>query len=182
LFCPTVLEDVAFGPLNLGRRREEAVAIAERTLAFLGLAGFADRVTYKLSGGEKRLVSLAAVLAMDPEVLLLDEPTNGLDTQAHARLLEVLAGLPQAMVIVSHDDRLILRLATRGVILAAGRLDEAAIHVHPHTHRHSHPHLHVHDPGGGGGHEDSVHELTHGHGPDSAEVPADASASDLRRG
>ena len=64
LFSPTVLEDVAFGPLNLGKSREEAVEVASNTLAFLGLKGFEDRVTYKLSGGEKRLVSLATVLAM----------------------------------------------------------------------------------------------------------------------
>ncbi len=66
LFSPTVLEDVAFGPLNLGKSQEEAKTIALRTLQSLGLAGFEDRITYKLSGGEKRLVSLATVLAMEP--------------------------------------------------------------------------------------------------------------------
>ena len=72
LFCPTVLEDVAFGPLNQGKSPEEAIQIARETMEGLGLAGFEDRVTYKLSGGEKKLVSLATVLAMQPRLLLLD--------------------------------------------------------------------------------------------------------------
>ena len=80
LFCPTVLDDVAFGPLNQGASRKAAVEKAKNVLASLGLKGFEDRVTHRLSGGQKRLVALAAVLAMSPEVLLLDEPTSGLDT------------------------------------------------------------------------------------------------------
>ena len=71
LFCPTVLEDVAFGPLNQGRSVKEAKAIACEVLGQLGLSGFEERVTYKLSGGEKRLVALATILAMKPEILLL---------------------------------------------------------------------------------------------------------------
>jgi cobalt/nickel transport system ATP-binding protein len=122
LFCPTVAEDVAFGPLNLGKSRAEAREIVARTLDQLGLGGLADRVTHKLSGGEKRLVTLATVLAMDPEVLLLDEPTNALDEEAAARLVAVLSGLPQAMVIVSHDRAFRSRLATRVATLANGRL------------------------------------------------------------
>ncbi len=125
LFCPTVAEDVAFGPLNLGRSAAEARTVASRTLAVLGLSGFEERVTHKLSGGEKRLVSLATVLAMDPDVLLLDEPTNALDAEAEARVLDVLAGLPQAMVLVSHDHRVRARLATRQVHLRAGRIENA---------------------------------------------------------
>ncbi|KZZ62591.1 energy-coupling factor ABC transporter ATP-binding protein, partial [Oleiphilus sp. HI0128] len=71
LFCPTVLEDVAFGPLNLGKTRERAFEKAKQTLRSLGMAGFEKRVAHQLSGGEKRLVALASVLAMEPEVLLL---------------------------------------------------------------------------------------------------------------
>ena len=66
LFSPTVLEDVAFGPLNLGKTKQEALDISRRTLSFLGLSGFENRITFKLSGGEKRLVSLATILAMEP--------------------------------------------------------------------------------------------------------------------
>jgi cobalt/nickel transport system ATP-binding protein len=150
LFCPTVLEDVAFGPLNLGMNRDEALNLAQQTLTDLGLGAFADRVTHKLSGGEKRLVSLATVLAMRPRVLLLDEPSNGLDEPTLQRLLGYLESLPQAMVLVSHDARLIERLANRAVLLQAGRLTEALLHRHPHAHAHSH--LHAHLPGHEGEH------------------------------
>ncbi len=103
LFSPTVIEDVAFGPLNLGKSREEAIRIAIKTLSSLGLTGYEDRITYKLSGGEKRLVSLATVLAMNPEVLLLDEPTSGLDKRNEKRIIEILSHLPQSMIVVSHE-------------------------------------------------------------------------------
>ena len=124
LFCPTVAEDVAFGPLNLGKKPDEAMKIVERTLAALDLSGFEDRITHKLSGGEKRLVTLATVLAMEPDVLLLDEPTNALDERAHQRLVEILLALPQAMVIVSHDRQFRERLATREVALDGGLIDD----------------------------------------------------------
>jgi cobalt/nickel transport system ATP-binding protein len=150
LFCPTVLEDVAFGPLNLGMTRDAALQRALSTLAELGLETFADRVTHKLSGGEKRLVSLATVLAMRPEVLLLDEPSNGLDEATLQRLLDYLEHLPQAMVLVSHDARLIERLANRAVLLQDGRLTDALLHRHPHAHAHTH--LHAHLPGHEGEH------------------------------
>ncbi|MGE5516883.1 MAG: energy-coupling factor ABC transporter ATP-binding protein [Bacteroidota bacterium] len=124
LFCPTVAEDVAFGPLNLGKRPAEARAIVTETLSMLGLDGFEDRITHKLSGGQKRLVALATVLAMRPDVLLLDEPTNALDEVTEARLTDILLGLPQAMVIISHDNAFLDRIATRRVRLHQGRLAE----------------------------------------------------------
>jgi cobalt/nickel transport system ATP-binding protein len=103
LFCPTVLEDVAFGPLNLGKPPAEAIGIARETMARLGLSGFDDRVTYKLSGGEKKLVSLATVLAMEPQLLLLDEPTAGLDEKTKDRLIHILQHLDIGYMIVSHE-------------------------------------------------------------------------------
>lgn len=103
LFCPTVLDDVAFGPLNLGLTPDQARERALLTLKELGLAGFEDRLTHRLSGGEKKLISLAAVLAMQPEALLLDEPTNGLDPESRDRIAEVLRGLPTARIVISHD-------------------------------------------------------------------------------
>jgi cobalt/nickel transport system ATP-binding protein len=149
LFCPTVLEDVAFGPLNLGRPPEQARADAEGALGALHLRHLAERVPHRLSAGEKRLVALATVLAMRPEVLLLDEPSNGLDTDARARLLEHLDSLAetraQTMLVVSHDRALLERLANRAVALSDGRLTPATLHSHPHTHRHTH--LHIHAPG-----------------------------------
>lgn len=124
LFCPTVLEDVAFGPLNLGKSRTEALKIAEETLASLGMAGFEHRITHQLSGGEKRMITLACVLAMEPDVLLLDEPSNALDTKARQRLIDTLLKLPQAMIIISHDRDLVTELATRELCLEDGKLFE----------------------------------------------------------
>jgi cobalt/nickel transport system ATP-binding protein len=103
LFCPTVMEDVAFGPLNQGKPPAAAMGIARDTMARLGLTGFEDRVTYKLSGGEKKLVALATVLAMQPRLLLLDEPTTGLDEATRHRLIHILQGLDIAYMIVSHE-------------------------------------------------------------------------------
>ncbi len=122
LFSPTVLEDVAFGPLNLGMKPPDAMAVASSTLDAVGLAGFEDRITYKLSGGEKRLVSIATVLAMNPEVLLLDEPVNGLDKRSAERIESVLDSLPTAMVIVSHTEAFINSLAGRVMRLEEGRV------------------------------------------------------------
>lgn len=122
LFCPTVLEDVAFGPLNLGHDRQTVRRIARETLEKLGLAGYEDRITYQLSGGEKRLVALAAVLSMQPEVLLLDEPTAGLDDTSRHRLLEILQTLPHSMLIVSHDREFRESLAQQTLVLQDGRL------------------------------------------------------------
>lgn len=122
LFCPTVAEDIAFGPLNLGKSRAEALAIADAVLARLDLIHLRARITHKLSGGEKRLVTLAAVLAMEPDVLLLDEPTNALDEANEGRFLGILHSLPQAMVIVSHDPHFRRKIATRTLRLAEGRL------------------------------------------------------------
>ncbi|BCP54822.1 energy-coupling factor ABC transporter ATP-binding protein [Kaistia sp. 32K] len=141
LFCPTVLEDVAFGPLNLGQTRDEAYETARVTLRSLELLHLADRVTHRLSGGEKRLVSIAAVLAMRPEVLLLDEPTVGLDPDAYARLGDILESLPQAMIIVAHDAHFMSRLATTALLLRDGRGHRGTVHQHAHHHSHAHVHF-----------------------------------------
>ncbi len=116
LFCPTVAEDVAFGPLNLGKPREEAIEIVRETLAAVGLEGFEDRVTHHLSGGEKKLVALATVLAMKPDVLLLDEPSGGLDEESRERITDLLHKLPQPRIIIS-QDREVLERATESIWL-----------------------------------------------------------------
>ena len=123
LFCPTVVEDVAFGPLNLGRPREEVRQTVARTLASLGLAGYEQRITYRLSGGEKRLVALATVLAMGPDVLLLDEPASGLDEEAVARLIAVLQALPHAMIVVAHDRSFWEAVTDSAMQLRNGRIE-----------------------------------------------------------
>ncbi|WP_378941226.1 energy-coupling factor ABC transporter ATP-binding protein [Mesorhizobium sp. ANAO-SY3R2] len=130
LFCPTVIDDVAFGPLNLGMLHQEAMDLARTILGELDLGHLADRITHRLSGGEKRLVSLAAVLAMRPQVLLLDEPTNALDEAHLERMLDILSRLPIAMIIVSHDWALLEHLTDRAVILRGGRLIPAMLHRH----------------------------------------------------
>ena len=147
LFCPTVIEDVAFGPLNLGQSREEAYETARATLRSLELGHLAERITHRLSGGEKRLVSIAAVLALQPEVLLLDEPTVGLDPDAYARLSAILDALPQAMIIVAHDAHFMARFATCALLLKDGRSHRGQVHQHAHSHSHAHVHF-EHDAGG----------------------------------
>ncbi|PTW62807.1 cobalt/nickel transport system ATP-binding protein [Breoghania corrubedonensis] len=143
LFCPTVIEDVAFGPLNTGHTAAQAEEIAQGALDRLGIAHLAQRISHKLSGGEKRLVCLAGLFAMKPDVLLLDEPTNGIDTANGQRLRDALAGYTGAMMLVSHDSAFVAELANRALILEAGQLKPASIHSHAHTH--VHPHVHPED-------------------------------------
>jgi len=146
LFSPTVLEDVAFGPLNLGCSPQEAQDIATQTLKELGLGGFEDRITHRLSGGEKKLVALATILAMKPRLLLLDEPTNNLDPATRNRLMDILQGLPQAQIIISHDWDFLARTTSHLYTLEHGHLhrcDHDHIHSHQHIHRYGdHPHQH----------------------------------------
>jgi cobalt/nickel transport system ATP-binding protein len=123
LFCPTVAQDIAFGPLNQGKSLCQAQEITQQVLQLLNLTEYEQRITYKLSGGEKRLIALATVLAMQPQVFLLDEPTSGLDNQFRQRILTVLQELPQAMLIASHDNDFLTQLTQRQVILVDGRLE-----------------------------------------------------------
>lgn len=138
LFNPTVLDDVAFGPLNLGLSADEARERALRTLEELGLAGFEHRLTHRLSGGEKKLVSLATILSMQPRVLLLDEPTNGLDPGTRERLAGILGVLPTARIIISHDWDFLARTTTTFMTVKDGRLIADIPHL-PHRHVHAHP-------------------------------------------
>ncbi|MBD5558033.1 MAG: ABC transporter ATP-binding protein [Desulfovibrio sp.] len=138
LFFPTVLEDVAFGPLNLGLGNAEARARAEETLGSLGLADYAERLAHRLSGGEKTLVALATVLAMRPEALLLDEPTTGLDADARERIIGVLNDLSTARIVISHDWDFLERVADEIWGMDKGVL-RTGVPLHAHTHRHAHP-------------------------------------------
>lgn len=146
LFSPTVLEDVAFGPLNLGKTPAQAREAALRTLALLGLQGFEERPIHRLSGGEKKLVSLATLLAMEPEVLLLDEPTNGLDEKTKDHFLAILQKLEISFIMISHELDFLLQSAKSIYTLADGRIfRDEAITLHQHLHAHPHgalPHYH----------------------------------------
>lgn len=119
LFGPTVADDVAFGPRNMGQDRAQAGQLALRTLAALQLEHLAERPVQQLSGGEQRLVALAGVLAMSPRVLLLDEPSNGLDEASCERLFACLLDTGLPMLIASHDQTLVQRLGTRILTLPA---------------------------------------------------------------
>ena len=120
LFMPTVLEDVAFGPANLGVSAPEALDRARQALARVGMAELAGKAPYHLSAGEKRRVALAGVLVMEPEILVLDEPTTFLDPPGQRGLLELLKGLPQSKVVVTHDISFARDLATRAVFFEKG--------------------------------------------------------------
>lgn len=146
LFSPTVIEDVAFGPLNLGFKPEEAREIALHTLKNLGLTGFEERITHKLSGGEKKLVALATILAMRPKILLLDEPTNNLDPKTTSRLIEILRNLDLYQVIISHDWDFLSHTTNTLYKIDHGHIhkcEEDHIHIHRHIHKAGdHPHQH----------------------------------------
>ncbi|MEF2074811.1 energy-coupling factor ABC transporter ATP-binding protein [Consotaella aegiceratis] len=152
LFAPTVIEDVAFGPLNLGLDAKAATGRAMATLDRLGLLHLASRITHHLSGGEKRLVSLATVLAMEPQALLLDEPTNALDPAHLERLTALLMATDMAMIVVSHDHGFLERLTDRALLLQGGCLAPATLHRHRHVSEHVHVHPgeepHDHVPAG----------------------------------
>jgi len=103
LFCPTVEEDIAFGPLNLGKSHEETFKIVGETCRALGLSGKEKKVVTRLSFGEKRLAALAAVVAMNPECYLLDEPTNGLDKDTTERILGFMRSRVSTCLVITHD-------------------------------------------------------------------------------
>jgi cobalt transport protein ATP-binding subunit len=122
LFMPTVAEDVAFGPLNLGLTREEVEERVTAALHQVGAAHLRDRPPYKLSGGEKRLAAIATVLAMMPDILVMDEPSSGLDPYGRRMLIELLAGFRHTKIIATHDLDLALDLCERTIVLRKGRV------------------------------------------------------------
>ncbi len=124
LFSPTVLEDVAFGPLNLGLSRRAARDRAMETLERTGLAAFADRPAHRLSGGEKKMVSIASVLSMRPEALLLDEPTAFLDDASRETIVGILRQQALARIVVSHDKDFLEQTTSSLVSIRDGRLTE----------------------------------------------------------
>lgn len=122
LFMPTVREDVAFGPLNQGLPPDQVRARVDQALQAVGALHLIDRAPYHLSGGEKRIVAIAGVLAMHPDLLVLDEPTAGLDPAARRRLIGLLQGFTPTRVVATHDLDLVLDLCERVVVLHEGRI------------------------------------------------------------
>ncbi|HEY1497542.1 MAG TPA: ABC transporter ATP-binding protein [Candidatus Solibacter sp.] len=130
LFMPTVLEDVAFGPLNHGMSPAKAAERALIALEQVGMAGAAGKAPYHLSAGQKKRVAIAGILAVDPEILVLDEPTTFLDPPGQRALAQLLAGLPQAKILITHDIPFARATCTRavffkeGLILQEGTIEE----------------------------------------------------------
>ncbi|HKJ92467.1 MAG TPA: ABC transporter ATP-binding protein [Longimicrobiales bacterium] len=120
LFLPTLLEDVAFAPLNDGQPGPAAEARARATLRELGIEHAADRAAHHLSGGERRLAALATVLVSRPDVLVLDEPTDALDARGRRRVVDLLRGRPETLVVATHDLAAAAALCERAVVLDEG--------------------------------------------------------------
>ena len=120
LFMPTVGEDVAFGPRNLGLPEAEVAARVAAALEQVGMAGYADRPPHHLSFGQRRRVAVATVLSMHPEVLVLDEPSSNLDPAGRRELAEVLEALPVTLLMVTHDLPYAMQLCPRSVVLDGG--------------------------------------------------------------
>ena len=117
LFMPTVQEDVAFGPMNMGLDQEEVRKRVEEALRSTSLEGYRERAPHRLSIGEKKRVALAGLLAMSPEILLLDEPTANLDPQGRRELINVLKGREETLLLATHDLAIAFELATRVLVL-----------------------------------------------------------------
>jgi cobalt/nickel transport system ATP-binding protein len=166
LFCPTVKDEIAFGPLQLGLAKAEVESRVEEMLALCDLKGREDRPPYSLSGGEKKKVALGSVLVLQPEILLLDEPTGGLDPRSQTWLVETLLQLQEqgtTLIIATHDLSVGEEIAQRALVLGEDHrlkadgtpqailsdldllLSVNLIHEHTHAHgalRHRHPHIH----------------------------------------
>lgn len=123
LFMPTILEDVTFGPRNYGVPPAIAIDKARQLLVDFGLEACAQRSAHELSGGQRRLAALAAILALEPKILILDEPTNGLDPAWRRHLAQVLLRLPvQVMLIASHDLHWLGKVTQRALVLSSGQI------------------------------------------------------------
>ena len=158
LFCPSVSEDVAFGPRNMGLPPDEIERRVTAAMAVTGVTGLAERPVHHLSEGEKRLVTIAGVLAMRSVMILYDEPSAGLDIRSRRRLISLLQKSEETLLIASHDHELILEVCGRVILLDRGKIladgdprrvmaDEALMEAHgqekphslvPHNVRHSH--------------------------------------------
>ncbi len=122
LFSPTVFDDVAFGPINLGLPEGEVRQRVAQALEWVGIAGYEQRSPHHLSLGEKKRIAIATVLSMNPEILVLDEPTSNLDPRSKWSLLELLKGLPMTKIIAAHDLEIVKALCQRTLLLDEGKV------------------------------------------------------------
>ncbi len=125
LFAPTVVEDVAFGPLNMGLSRDEVENRVSKALKKVGMAGFEDKAPHHLSGGQKKRVAIAGILAMDPEIMVLDEPTSGLDPKGASQILKLLYKLNEegmTIIISTHDVDMVPLYADKIYIISGGEI------------------------------------------------------------
>jgi len=189
LFCPSVKAEVAFGPRQLGYSAQEVGRRVKEALGRVHLSGFEERVPLHLSGGERKRLALACVLAMSPEILILDEPTAGLDPQGEELLLEILKEIDQTLILVSHDMFFVGELTERTLVMHEGTIvqematadflqnselsslngldftyrNRCSVKIrdlqHQHEHRHTHHHLHDHPHY----HGDLLHSHPHEH-------------------
>ncbi len=158
LFSPSVRDDIAFGPLNMGLPPEEVKARVDHALALTGISEFADRAPHHLSGGQKRMVAIAGVQAMRPRLIIYDEPSANLDIRARRRLISFMTDSAETLLVSSHDLELVLEVCERVLLLDAGQIvadgepieimgndvlmEEHGLEV-PHSLR---PHIHVEEP------------------------------------
>lgn len=122
MFMPTVLEDMIFAPVNYGMSKAEAEALADETLAMLGLSHLKNRHNHKMSGGEKRMAAVATILAMKPEMMLMDEPSTALDPKNRRCLINTLNSIPVGKLIASHDLDMILDTCSRVILISNGKI------------------------------------------------------------
>lgn len=122
LFCPTVKDDVAFGPLNLGLDRAEVLSRVQSGLAAVGMADCIARNPSELSTGERKRVCLAGILACHPSVLVLDEPTSNLDPRARRQLLQILREFAGTLIVATHDLDFVIDLCSRVLVLESGKV------------------------------------------------------------
>ncbi len=178
LFNPTVFDEVAFGPLQLGWPKDELLQRMNETMQFMGIAHLKDRPPHRLSGGEKKRVALASVLVLDPEVLLLDEPTLALDPKSQSQLIDLIQSwksTSKTVITATHQLDIVEDVADAVYIMQDGRLVGSGrpaeiladgelllranlVHAHKHSHDgviHSHPHSHRHS------HHEHGHEHDH---------------------
>lgn len=122
LFMPTVFDDVAFGPLNMGLPPDEVRARVEKALRTVGAWHLHERPPYRISGGEKRAVAIATVLSMSPDILVMDEPSSNLDPKSRRLLIELLKGFTHTKIIATHDLDMVMDLCRRTLVIRDGRI------------------------------------------------------------